>query len=176
MNAPTSNILIKARDYSIQKHGDQQYGVFPYRVHLQAVVSILLRFGAHPDNQNDIPILVAAWLHDVIEDTDTTLEEIETLFGEEIASIVFCVTDGESTSRDQRKKVVYQKIITNQNAIVVKLADRIANVEACFLNSHKKFTMYQLEHDTFIQTLAPHTHTILGKKLIEYLTTLMSFK
>lgn len=176
MNVSSPNILIKARDYSIKQHGNQQYGVFPYSVHLQAVVSILLHFGVHPNNPNGISLLAAAWLHDVIEDTDTTLEEIETLFDKEIASIVFCVTDGEGSSRDERKKEVYQKIITNQNAIIVKLADRIANVEACFLNSHKKFMMYQIEHDTFIKTLAPHTHTALGKKLIEHLTTLMNFK
>lgn len=139
-------------------------------------MSILLRFGVHPNNPENTALLAAAWLHDVIEDTETTKDEVAALFGNEIATIVFCVTDGEGVSRSERKKEVYQKIIANQKAIQVKLADRIANVEACFLNGHKKFNMYQTEHSTFIDTLAPHTHTTLGKDLIEYLNTLIHFK
>jgi (p)ppGpp synthase/HD superfamily hydrolase len=171
-----TNQHIQARDFSIQQHGDQQYGSLPYIVHLQAVVSVLLRFGVHPNNPEDTALLSAAWLHDVIEDTETTKEEVEVLFGKEIATIVFCVTDGKGTSRSERKKEVYQKIIANQKAIQVKLADRIANVEACFLNGHKKFKMYQIEHPAFIDAITPHTHTSLGKSLMEYLNTLIHFK
>src|SRR5262245_15564234 len=54
---------------------------------------------------SDIPTLVAAILHDTIEDTGTTHDEIRELFGEEVLSIVLEVTDDKTLTKDERKRL-----------------------------------------------------------------------
>jgi len=138
-------------------------------------VSTLLRFGLNFNNPTDISLLNSAWLHDILEDTSTSINEIEILFGKETAEIVFCVTDGNGATRQERKKELYKKIIANQKAINLKLADRIANVEACILNAHKKLIMYKTEHSEFANVLLPHIKTDLGNELMNYLNRLLNF-
>jgi hypothetical protein len=74
----------------------------------------------------------AAWLHDVVEDTSTTYEQLVELFGREIADIVLGVTkvpkDGIMTPL-QRTAATYQRTQSNPKSRILKVADRIANVE-----------------------------------------------
>jgi len=134
-----------------------------------------MRFGLSPNDTADLPALTAAWLHDVLEDTDASNDQIEEIFGKCVLDIVYCVTDGEGATRSERKKEVYKKIIANQDAINVKLADRIANVEACFLDGNKKIVTYKGEHSEFVSVIEPHTNTKIGVELLKYLNKLMTF-
>ena len=89
-------------------------------------------------------------LHDTVEDTNLTIEEIEKDFGRNVANLVWCVTDEISGTREEKKIGVYKKLQANSEAIVVKLADRIANVEFCVLNSDiKMFKKYKAEQKLF---------------------------
>jgi len=63
----------KARRFAIKAHGSQKYGAKPYSVHLDAVACIVESFGVQAQ--------VIAFLHDVVEDTDTTVPEIAAVFG-----------------------------------------------------------------------------------------------
>ena len=134
----TDELLEKARLFAVEAHGSQMYGDFPYEKHLQDVVNVGLRFGL------DIKLLICCWLHDVIEDTLISYNKVEAEFGEEVAEIVYCVTDELGRNRDERKAKTLPKIGANFGAIKVKLADRIGNIEM-----GGKIDMYAQEYYTF---------------------------
>ncbi len=72
--------LTDARSFAIAAHGEQMYGDQPYVFHLDAVVELLAPFG----NQAQI----AGYLHDVVEDTDVSLQKVREEFGDRIADCV----------------------------------------------------------------------------------------
>lgn len=123
----------------------QTYGVLPYTHHLEAVERILREFG-----ETRTELLIAAWLHDVVEDTDVKLRDVEENFGEEVARLVGAVTSEDGENRKIRNALTYPKIReTGPDAIRLKLADRIANV--CSGGASKQ--MYVKEYDGFRHAL-----------------------
>ena len=138
-------IEITARRFAEERHANQRYGDAPYVEHLEHVRAILAGFGYGG------AFGVAAWLHDTVEDTPTTREEIAALFGEEVAALVWAVT-GIGVNRKARNLDAYAKIRAHPAAAVLKLADRIANVEAS-ANRPDKLGMYQREFDSFREAL-----------------------
>lgn len=129
-----------ARSYAEVAHGDQKYGEHPYSKHLAAVRAVLADFGYGGE------LGVAAWLHDVLEDTDVTRDELESKFGSNVTELVWAVT-GIGSSRPERNEDMYGKVARYPSAVVLKLADRIANVEASRGTSF--LSMYQAEHSNF---------------------------
>lgn len=125
---------------ALEAHNNQRYGDLPYQAHLEHVQKILTQFGYN----NEPHLVIAAWLHDAIEDTSLTVADIENEFGKSIADTVYRVTDEPGSNRTERKKKTYPKIYQHREATVVKLCDRIANVEAS-QNNKKKFKIYQAE-------------------------------
>ncbi|MFE3545681.1 HD domain-containing protein [Nocardia sp. NPDC059177] len=131
----------EAREFARAAHGDQKYGQSPYITHLAAVRGVLSDFGydgAHG---------TAAWLHDVIEDTPVTAEEVETRFGRAVLDLVWAVT-GVGTDRKARNLDAYAKIAAHPPAVILKLADRTANAEASPPDSGW-MGMYRTEHALF---------------------------
>lgn len=112
-----------ARDLALRAHGRQQYGEQPYAAHLTAVVTILRDFGFHGPYED------AGWLHDAIEDTDLHPLEIAHQCGLPVLQMVQACT-GKGDTRAKRNRAIAAKIKALPEAAVVKLADRIANVEA----------------------------------------------
>lgn len=100
--------------------------------------------------------LCAGWLHDVGEDTSTTLDEIERSFGSEVARLVDAVSGGGD--RAKHLASIYKKIAAHPDAAVLKLADRIANVEAC-ARGDKHAERYAGEHDGFAAAIQPHVYS-----------------
>ena len=138
---PTDPIELEARRFAEAAHEGQRYGEAPYVTHLGAVRSALADFG------HGGPLAVAAWLHDTVEDTSVTREEIESRFGADVAALVWAVT-GTGATRPERNASAYAKIQAHPPAAILKLADRIANVEA----SRTVPTMlakYRAEWDSF---------------------------
>lgn len=141
------------------KHAGQTYGLgLPYTHHLSAVEQVLRRFGvAKPVegaedfiSMDDLALLNAAWLHDVVEDTDTKLKEVREMFGEDVAHLVHAVTNEEGANRKIRHALTYPKIReAGPSAVRLKLADRIANVEA----GGNLVGMYRKEHEDFKRAL-----------------------
>lgn len=131
--------------FATVKHAGQTYSSgLPYTHHLAAVEQVLRRFGA------DENLLTASWLHDVVEDTDTKLKEIREMFGEEVANLVYAVTNEEGANRKIRHALTYPKIReAGPLAVRLKLADRIANVEA----GGNLVGMYRKEHEDFKRSL-----------------------
>lgn len=100
----TDTLAERARRYATKAHGaiDQRrkYTNAPYIVHPQAVMEIV---SSVPHSEE---MLAAAWLHDTVEDTPTTLADIESHFGLRVASLVAMLTNvsvGSAENRYQRK-------------------------------------------------------------------------
>lgn len=136
-----------ARDFAVKAHGNQKYGSEPYIVHLDEVVAVLGEFGIKDEN-----LLVAGYLHDVIEDTDKSMDGIASVFGSEVADFVWNVT-GSGNNRKERSESILKKLHGDTAAIPVKLADRIANVRRSKASNPGLFKMYSLEYYDFKQAL-----------------------
>ncbi|TCJ93428.1 HD domain-containing protein [Nocardia alba] len=131
----------RARDFALAAHGDQRYGNHPYVTHLAAVRGVLDDFGFGGD------LVVAAWLHDVVEDTPVTAEDVESRFGRSVLDLVWAVT-GIGPDRKARNQNAYDKIAAHPRAVILKLADRTANAEASPPDS-SWMGMYRTEHANF---------------------------
>ena len=143
-------------------HEGQTYGEHPYVKHLGEVVGVLKRFGV-----TDEDLLVSGWLHDSVEDTSTTVEQIEMMFGRRVSDLVYRVTNEQGKNRKERHEKTYPKIQESDDAITLKLADRIANVEASIdLNDEGKLKMYTKEYVGFRDKLnKPGTHDAMWRHL-----------
>ncbi|MFD3596623.1 HD domain-containing protein [Nocardia sp. NPDC058640] len=131
----------EAREFAVAAHGDQRYGEHPYVTHLAAVRAVLRDFGY------DGELAQAAWLHDVVEDTPVTADEVESRFGRAVLDLVWAVT-GVGPDRKARNQNAYDKIVAHPRAVILKLADRTANAEASPPGS-SWMGMYRTEHPNF---------------------------
>lgn len=136
-----------ARSFAFVAHGDQQYGDRPYIHHLDAVADVVASWGFRG------AMLDAAYLHDVIEDTSITRAEIASVFGQRVADMVWAVTAGDGV-RDERMASIYAKVAKDGAAAIVKVADRIANLEAAEPGSQHA-ARYLREDDAFTAALRP---------------------
>jgi guanosine-3',5'-bis(diphosphate) 3'-pyrophosphohydrolase len=140
--------LTSAKAYAHLHHverGRQMYGVLPYTHHLEAVERVLREVGIE-----DIDLLVAAWLHDVVEDTDVKLRDIVENFGDDVAALVGAVTNEPGENRKARAALTYPKIReVGPRAIKLKLADRIANCRT----GGGSLKMYTREYHEFRRNL-----------------------
>ena len=138
----------EARKFAAAAHGSQMYGDENYLFHLDQVYEVLSDF------IDDADLHISAYLHDVIEDTHVSKRELKTIFGDRIADIVWAVSDGEGSSRRERKAVAYKKIQSlGDDAIAIKLADRIANVSNSRAHNARMYSMYKREQDGFKSAL-----------------------
>lgn len=104
----------------------QMYGPLPYTHHLADVEGVLRRLGETREF-----MLIGAWGHDLIEDTDVKAKNIEEQFGEEVAHVVVAVTADPTLPREARMPLSYNKVRNaGPDAIRLKLADRIANMSS----------------------------------------------
>lgn len=121
-------LVLRAAAFAANKHRNQRRkdaDASPYINHPIALATVL----AHEAGVEDPIVLAAALLHDTIEDTDTTAEELEAIFGAEIASIVLEVTDNKSLPKAERKRLQIEHAPTlSSRAKLVKLADKICNL------------------------------------------------
>jgi len=142
------DLLQAAKQFATLHHvirKGQMYGVVPYAHHCSDVEYILRLFGECREE-----LLAAAWLHDVVEDTDQKLRDVEENFGEEVARLVGAVTSEPGESRKVRNALTYPKIRkAGPDAIRLKLADRIANVSAV----GGSLKMYKNEYPDFRHAL-----------------------
>ena len=121
-------MLIKAADFAALKHRRQRRKdaeASPYINHPLALARVLkLEAGV-----SDVDVLVAAILHDTVEDTETTTEELAREFGPRIAAIVAEVTDDDSLPKADRKRLQVERAPhSSPQAKLVKLADKICNL------------------------------------------------
>ena len=146
-------------------HGDQRRvsGV-PYILHPTSVACIIVDLGMDTDS------VVAALLHDVVEDTPVTLEEVEQMFGKDVANLVNGVTKISKiayTSREERQAENVRKMLIAMSddirVIIIKLADRLHNMRTIDCMREQKRRDIALET---MEVFAPIAHR-LGIKAIK---------
>lgn len=122
--------VIKAANFAAIKHKDQRRkgkDAIPYINHPIGVANILTSEG----KVTDPIVLQAALLHDTVEDTETSIEEIGTVFGAKVQSIVAEVTDNKALSKVQRKQIQIDTASKKSpEAKLVKLADKLHNLRS----------------------------------------------
>lgn len=171
-------LLEKAKELATKAHMGQRYGKFPYTHHLFGTWDVLEKFGFSEDVLDPVKrkrnqrLILAAMLHDTLEDTDLTYDELRDEFGSKVADLVFAVTNEPGANRKERFLKTYPKIRANPDAVVLKLADRIANVIHALQSNPEILEMYRKEWFTFEQELRKpndcdemwkHLETILEK-------------
>ena len=133
-------------------HANQTYDIYPYMYHIRMVVSIAEELGC------DESIIISCALHDVLEDTELSYNDIKKAFGKEVAEIVYAVTDELGRNRKERKSKTYPKIKANWKATVVKICDRIANINHSKFFNDSMLNVYKKENDDFYFNLKSETH------------------
>ncbi|KUG56187.1 GTP pyrophosphokinase [Kocuria palustris] len=128
-NAPDEDLAVLQRAFSVadERHqGQKRKSGDPYITHPVAVTTILAELGMTG------PVLVAALLHDTVEDTDYTLEDLTEEFGEEVAALVDGVTKldkvqyGENAQAETVRKMIVA-MAKDIRVLLIKLADRLHN-------------------------------------------------
>jgi len=122
------NKLVAAIAFAADKHRNQRRKdreASPYINHPIALANVL----ANEASVEDERVLLAAVLHDTIEDTETTAQELIRLFGSEVADIVMEVTDDKTLPKAERKRLQIEHAAhISRRAKLVKLADKICNL------------------------------------------------
>ena len=137
-------MLVKAYKYAEEAHADQKRASGePYFIHPCAVADILIDLGL------DAATIAAALLHDVIEDTSSTAEDIKREFGDEVLDLVSGVTKLEKIvfkSQEDADAENFRKIFVamakDVRVIIIKLADRLHNMRSLnFLSAERQQRM-----------------------------------
>jgi guanosine-3',5'-bis(diphosphate) 3'-pyrophosphohydrolase len=120
--------LLDAVAFAAEKHRNQRRkdkDASPYINHPIALATLLALTGG----VDDIVVLQAAILHDTVEDTDTTFEELQARFGSKVADIVAEVTDDKFLEKARRKQLqIDHAPHASAQAALVKIADKICNL------------------------------------------------
>lgn len=151
----TRNIEAAAHDFAAHYHGiiDQRrkYTNDPYIVHPAAVVEIVKTIPHTPE------MVAAAWLHDVVEDTPATLDEVRATFGRHVASLVEMLTnvsrpgDGGRAARKVADRA--HLAMASAEAKTIKLADVIDNTRNIATLDPKFARIYLVEKSQLLRVL-----------------------
>lgn len=124
-----NQLLEKAICFAVKRHsGATRKGTnLPYIIHPLESMQILAAVGA------DINLMIAGVLHDTVEDTNTTLEEIEELFGTDVAELVASNSEDKTKSWDERKAhtIEYLKTAPFRNRLLI-FSDKLANQRSIY--------------------------------------------
>ncbi len=122
--------LARAMDLASHRHaGQRRKGVRaePYDIHVTEVARLL----AEATDGADIGLVIAGLLHDTLEDTPTTVEELRSGFGNDVASLVLEVTDDKRLGRDERRRQqVLEAPRKSLRARMLRIADKTANLRS----------------------------------------------
>jgi len=150
-----TDLVDRARVYATKAHQRinhrRKYSNQPYHVHLEAIVKLLNQVTDDPE------ILAAAWLHDTVEDTPATLDNIEHEFGQNVAELVEDLTDVSLPSdgnRAIRKEIDRKHLAQASNrAKTIKLADLIDNCRDIAKHDPRFAVVFLEEMDALLEIL-----------------------
>jgi guanosine-3',5'-bis(diphosphate) 3'-pyrophosphohydrolase len=134
-------MILKACEFAAEKHRNQRRkdpARTPYINHPLAVARALAEEGGVKDPE----ILAAAILHDTLEDTQTTLKELQKTFGERVAAMVAEVTDDKTLPKQVRKqRQIDHGPRKSKGAAVIKVADKLCNLRDLRQSPPKHWTV-----------------------------------
>ena len=146
--------LDDATAFATRWHGDQTRPAGePYLEHLLEATRVLVE----AIGVTDVDVLRAAVLHDVVEDTDSTLDEVRERFGDRVATLVDWVTKPprpDGRSREEARAAYLDRLRgAPDDAILVKLADRLSNVQR--LDTHPRPEKRRSYYDETVRSILP---------------------
>ena len=134
-------LILTALEFSSYKHRDQRRkdnNASPYINHPISLANVLCNEG----KITNAKVICAALLHDTIEDTETTADELKSMFGKSITNIVLEVTDVKSLPKAERKMAQIEHAKhASKRAKLVKLADKICNLRDILFTPPADWTM-----------------------------------
>src|SRR5690242_18717446 len=153
------DLIRKAYEFSARVHqGQKRLSGEPYLIHPLAVANIIA------DLKLDVPSIVGGLLHDTVEDTLTTLDQIKALFGREIATLVDGVTKlsrANFSSREEKQAENFRKMLLamgkDVRVILIKLADRVHNMRTL---AHMPAEKQVLTAQETLDIYAPLSHRL----------------
>lgn len=161
------NVIVKAILFASEKHRDQERkgSGLPYVTH-PIIVSELLR--KYKSSKNLESLIVAAMLHDTIEDTETTYQEISDVFTPMIAGIVLELTsNSEKIKEIGKNEYLKNKMLGMSNyALVIKLVDRLSNVMDIPTANYVKDTIDLIEFLNINRSELSETHKYIMKDIL----------
>src|ERR1700744_2592227 len=126
-------MVSEAAEFAARRHNGMARkgrGSEPYINHLAEVANLL----SSATEGADAELVAAGWLHDTIEDTETTREELARIFSERVASLVVECTDDMSLPKAERRRLqVVNASHKSASARLIKIADKISNIGARIL-------------------------------------------
>ncbi|APR77810.1 Guanosine polyphosphate pyrophosphohydrolase/synthetase [Minicystis rosea] len=126
----SQNEYVRALHFAARAHGEQKTPLgLPYVSHVASVaMEVIVALYAEPGHDGDLAVM-SALLHDVVEDTSTTLDEIEKAFGPRVAAGVSALSKNPSLDKRAAMKDSLARILQQPPEIaIVKLGDRITNL------------------------------------------------
>lgn len=135
-----------AREFAIRMHADQKYGDLPYSAHLDDVYRNLMG----TSGKDDIDLQIAAYGHDLEEDVpECTRAFTRLVLGRNAEDLIYRCT-GFGDTRAQRTQSIIAKLKGHPRAILLKLCDRVSNMEACARDGKgEKLMMYLKERPLY---------------------------
>ncbi|MDD4970090.1 MAG: HD domain-containing protein [Paludibacter sp.] len=156
--------------YAAEKHAVLNQtlpdSIIPYAVHLSNVAMEILVAASHTKNFNTEFAIQVALLHDVLEDTTVTAEELSTEFGIEVTAGVEALTKNTSLPKDEQIIDSLQRLKTSVSEVrAVKLADRITNLQKPPLSWTNEKKLNYLDEAELILKELRGTNEYLEKRL-----------
>ncbi len=153
------DLIKEAYDFCVAAHGDQKrLSGEPFYMHPVSVACILIKLGM------DTETVIAALLHDVVEDTEFTLEDVRKKFGGDVAELVDgvtklgkmpLVTHEQQLSENVRKMMM--AMAKDIRVIIIKLADRLHNMRT--IDAQSEYKQREKAHET-LEIYAPIAHRL----------------
>ena len=165
------------------KNTNHMYSEYlPYEFHLRMVVQAAKDFihllkdldtDGDDINLTTEEIMLSAWAHDLCEDCRISYNDVKNQLGENVAEIVYALTNDKGKNRKERAGEKYYEGIRNTpGAVFVKLCDRIANVQYSKMTKSRMFEMYGKEHKDFELMMGRYTANQELEPMFKYLSDL----
>lgn len=146
--------------WCIEQHRNTNHyydNTHPYEYHLEMVYKNLMNFLpiiGTPEHLTEDELKLAAWGHDLIEDTRVSYNDVKKHLGEKAADIIYALTNEKGKTRKERANAkYYEGIRQTPGAVLIKLCDRIANVEYSIETQSRMLDLYRKENPEFMANL-----------------------
>ncbi len=166
-------LVAKAKEYAIECHTNTNhlYDGKPYLIHLEMVRDFATIFIDLINPEDEDTVIAGAWVHDVIEDTRQTYNDVKKATNKHVAEIAYALTNEKGKTREERANdKYYQGIFDNILAHYVKICDRLANIKYSKSLQTRMFDVYKNEYENFKKKLYKEEY----KDMFNYMEKLLN--
>jgi (p)ppGpp synthase/HD superfamily hydrolase len=155
-----TDLTAKAQVYAVDRHTsiNQLYAGLPYSFHLGQAVDFAFEFIDLLTEEEAEIVISATWLHDTMEDTGATYNNIKNEFGIKIADVVYNLTNEKGKDRKERAVKTYPGIAACKLSVYTKNSDRLANTNFSFESGSSMYRKYKGEYPYYKEVLYNKEH------------------